>query len=124
MAIAPSKLGRLVAECWSSEDAFIRGLRGAGLIKQGVSDEDIVSALKTARQEDEALPEGQREYNSPHERVRVFLGPYLSTKGQQWAVPLDSLKIRDDLQPVVAPDSAVSSTSQPAANRKPWWRFW
>ena len=124
MAIAPSKLGRLVADCWSSEDAFIRGLRGAGLIKPDVSDEDLVSALEAAKQEDEALPDGQREFNSPEERVRVFLGPYLSTRGQQWAVPLDSLEIPDDPQPEVAPDSAASSTSKAAADRRPWWRFW
>jgi hypothetical protein len=124
MAIAPSKLGRLVADCWSSEEAYVRGLRGAGLIRQDVSDEDLLLALEAARREDEALPEGQRLCNSPNERVRVFLGPYLSTKGQEWAVPLDSLDIPDDQQVVVAAGSDVSSMPQPAAIRRPWWRFW
>jgi len=52
------------------------------------------------------FPPGQREFNSPKERFRVFLGPHLTRKGVKWAVPLKSLSLRDN-------DGA-----------RPWWKFW
>ena len=44
-----------------------------------------------ARAEHSTHPAGP-EYNSPHERVRVFLAPFLTDKGTAWAVPLRSLE--------------------------------
>jgi hypothetical protein len=97
MAIAGSKLGRFVARHWSAPDEeFVRALREAGLVRWLASDMALWMARDRAVREDQALPEGQRPFNSPHERVRVFLGPYLSAKGHAWAVPLDSLGLPDD----------------------------
>ncbi|MGB9362394.1 MAG: hypothetical protein WCA99_12360 [Candidatus Sulfotelmatobacter sp.] len=96
--IAPSKLGRLVSQEWPSDDALLLKLRRLGLVKREVSDEDLKGTFIRARQEDSALPPSLRQFNSPNERVRVFLGPFLSRKGTRWAVPLLSLE--------------------------PWWKFW
>ena len=96
MAIAPSKLGRLVAGHWHSDEALVRQLREFGLVRDDASDEDLRATFSRAREEDAALPPGQREYNSPNERVRVFLTPFLSDRGTRWAVPLDSLKLPHD----------------------------
>jgi hypothetical protein len=98
MAIAPSKLGLLVAQEWHSDEALVRRLREARLVRQDASDGDLYATFRKAREEHSALPLGQREYNSPNERVRVFLAPFLSKKGKAWAVPLESLK--------------------------PWWNLW
>ena len=95
-AIAPSKLGRFVAQNWSSDTALILSLREAGLVLADVSDDALRACFENARKEDAALPVWQRQFNSPNERVRVFLAPYLSEKGQRWAVPLDSLELPDD----------------------------
>ncbi len=65
-------------------------------VRVSVPDEDLTAVFNEAREEDSALPEGERLYNSPEERVRVFLEPYLSDKGRKWAVPLDSLDLPDD----------------------------
>lgn len=108
MAIAPSNLGRVVSRYWSSERALVRELRAAGLVNPEVPDDDLKAVFKKAKEEHAGLPEGEREFNSPNERVRVFLEPYLTEKGRQWAVPLRSLDLTDEL----------------LANRKPWWRFW
>lgn len=107
MAIAPSKLGRLVNLHAGSDRAFLRALREAGLVKPEASDDQLRAVLQKARDEHAALDRGAQAFNSPNERVRVFLAPYLTEKGQQWAVPLSSLDLPDDV---------------PA--RKPWWRFW
>ena len=56
------------------------------------------------------MPEGAREFNSPEERVRVFLEPYLSDKGRRRAVPLDSWDLPDD-------EDAPS-------DKRPWWKLW
>ena len=85
MAIAPSKLGELVSQEWHSDDALVRRLREVGLVRADVSDGDLRSTLTKARDEDSALPLGDREFNSPNERVRVFLAPFLSDKGRKWA---------------------------------------
>jgi len=37
-----------------------------------------------------------RGFNSPNERVRVFLAQYLTDKGRMWAEPLKSLHLLDD----------------------------
>jgi len=95
-AIAPSKLGRFVSREWNSDDALLRSLRDAGLVRPDVPDDKLMAEFKRARQEDAALSEGQRPFNSPEERVRVFLEPYLTDKGRRWAVPLDSLDLPDD----------------------------
>lgn len=81
MAIAPSKLGRLIAQHWQSEEALVRTLREKGLVLKAAPDDDLYATFRKAREEDAALPPGQREYNSPNERVRVFLGRLLSEKG-------------------------------------------
>src|SRR5436190_16311798 len=96
MAIAPSKLGMLVAQERHSDEALVRRLRETGLVMQDASDSDLHAIFAKAREEHSALPIGQREYNSPNERVRVFLAPFLSKKGKAWAVPLESLKLQDD----------------------------
>jgi hypothetical protein len=96
MAIAPSKLGQLVSREWGSDDALLRSLRGVGLVRSDASDSDIAATFARARQEHSALPPGVREFNSPHERARVFLEPYLTAKGRAWAVPLDSLRLADE----------------------------
>jgi hypothetical protein len=93
MAIAPSKLGWLISENWHSDDALVRQLRESGLVREDVSDEDLRATFRRAREEHAALPPGLREYNSPNERVRVFIAPLLSDKGTAWAVPLESLSI-------------------------------
>lgn len=100
MAIAPSKLGQLIAEAWESEERLIHGLRENGLVDKDATDDTLLAAIKMAKEEDAALNSGQRPFNSPNERARVFLGPYLTRKGRKWAVPLSSLESRR------------------------WWEFW
>jgi hypothetical protein len=107
MAIAPSKLGQLVLRHERSEKTLVRVLREAGLVSPEASDDDLRAVFAQAREEHASLGE-MRIFNSPHERVRVFLEPHLTEKGRQWAVPLRSLDLPDD----------------PATNRRPWWRFW
>jgi hypothetical protein len=113
MAIAPSKLGRLVAQHWHSDERLVQQLRESRLVKEGASDEDLRATFRMARDEDSELPPGQREYNSPNERVRVFLTPFLSDRGRRWAVPLESLNLPDD-------DGQPSQSG----TRSPWWKFW
>jgi len=98
VAIAPSRLGRFVLQEWNSDEALVRRFREACLVRQDASDSDLHAILTRAQEEHAALPQGQRAFNSPHERVRVFLAPFLSKKGRAWAEPLSSLK--------------------------PWWKFW
>jgi len=95
MAIAPSKLGQLVEAEWHSEDLLIQKLRDKGLVTKNASDADLRSTFQQAKDEQAALPQGQRQFNSPNERVRVFLKPFLSAKGKAWAEPLESLKLPD-----------------------------
>jgi hypothetical protein len=96
--IAPSKLGGLVWRCWGSDNALLLKLRRLRLVRRQVSDEDLKGTFTRAREEHSALSSSRQEYNSPNERVRVFLGPFLTPKGTRWAVPLESLE--------------------------PWWKFW
>jgi len=96
MAIAPSKLGLLLADEWDSDDGLVRRLRAAGLVRKGVPDNELRAAFRRARDEHEAMSPERRHYNSPNERARVYLAPFLSDKGSAWAVPLDSLKLPDD----------------------------
>ena len=96
MAIAPSKLGRFVLPMLNADEALLSSLRAAGLVRLDTPNDALIAVFKQARDEDAALPEHRRRFNSPHERVRVFLRPYLSDKGLRWAVPLDSLSLPDD----------------------------
>ena len=112
MAIAASKLGLLVAQEWHSDEALVRRLRETNLVTKNASDGDLHATFTRAREEHSALPLGQREYNSPNERVRVFLAPFLTKKGKAWAVPLESLKLQDD-------DGHPQS-----GGRSPWWKLW
>jgi hypothetical protein len=98
MAIAPSKLGRLVDEHWESDDVLVRRLRDLGLVREDATDEDLRATFSRAREEHAALWPADRPFNSPNERVRVFLAPFLSDKGTKWAVPLESLELPDDGQ--------------------------
>jgi hypothetical protein len=98
--IAPSKLGELVAGHWEDDgDAgyapLISALRSRQLVRDHVGDAQLRATFERAHAEDAALEDEERAYNSPHERVRVFLEPYLTPKGRRWAVPLQSLDIRD-----------------------------
>jgi len=111
MAIAPSKLGRVIAECmYSGGNALVYRLRQDDLVRADASNENLIAALDKALEEHAAIAEGVRAFNSPNERVRVFLEPYLNTKGKRWAVPLESLKIPDG-EPELG-------------ERGPWWRSW
>ena len=87
---------RAFREEGTSDDRLILRLRELGLIKQDVSNLDLIAVFEMARSEHAALPAEMQSFNSPHERVRVFLAPHLSAKGLRWAVPLESLKIRDE----------------------------
>ena len=109
MAIAPSKLGRLVAQEWHSESALLQILREKYLVRAEVSNEELKETFIRAREEDSALSPPERHFNSPNERVRVFLAPFLTPKGREWAAPLVSLELPDDDDPPV---------------RSPWWKFW
>ena len=105
MAIAPSKLGQFVSkQMGTADDALLRSLRAAGLVRPEASDDELTAVFSRVRQEHDAIPEGARQFNSPEERVRVLLEPYLSRKGRKWAVPLDSLNLPDE--------------------ERPWWNFW
>ena len=49
--IAPSKLGRLVAREWQSDDGLVHRLREKGLVRAGVSDDDLKATFRQAREE-------------------------------------------------------------------------
>ena len=130
MAIAPSKLGRFVlgegfswptsesaspTDYGASDRILVRRLRETGLVRAEVSDADVTDTLQGARREH--ARGGYSTYNSPHERVRVFLLPYLTEKGRRWAVPLQSLELPDD-------DVIAESTASKDNATRPWWRFW
>jgi len=95
-----------VEECWHSGSALPEVLRQQRLVRADVSDEDLEAAVNRALIEDATLPSGQRECNSPNERVRVFLEPFLTARGRLWAEPLRSLRLAD------------------GDARKPWWKVW
>ena len=116
MAIAPSKLGRFVSQegfSWPSEESvaprdsreadetLVTRLREAGLVRPDATNGEIAETFRAARSEHAAG--GYSPFNSPEERVRVFLEPYLTRKGRRWAEPLKSLDLPDD---------------------DPWWKFW
>lgn len=94
MAIAPSKLGRFVLREGASDDLLMRSLRQTGLVRADVADADLKATFQAAR--DEHAAGGYSPFNSPNERVRVFLEPYLSEKGRRWAEPLSSLNLPDE----------------------------
>jgi hypothetical protein len=83
MATAPTRLGGFVAREGTSDVILLRRLREEGLVRPEAADADIIATFQAARDEHEA---GRRSpYNSPEERVRVFLEPYLTEKGHVWA---------------------------------------
>lgn len=94
--IASSKLGNLVGRHWHSEALLIRLLRERQLVRSEVSDMLLTMVITQAREEHQAMSDGQQMFNSPDERTRVFLEPYLTRKGRRWAVPLTSLTLDDD----------------------------
>jgi hypothetical protein len=104
MAIAPSRLGRFVdqegfswptkqmavpADFAEADEALVRRLRETGLVRSEATDSELMETFRAARSEHAAG--GYSPFNSPNERVRVFLEPYLTKKGQAWAEPLRSL---------------------------------
>jgi hypothetical protein len=94
MAIAPSKLGQFVLREGTSDDALLRRLREVGLVRADVADDDVKATFRAARDEHDAG--GRSLFNSPHERVRVFLATYPTDKGRRWAEPLESLDLADE----------------------------
>ena len=122
MAIAPSKLGRLVVQegfSWptdqqgapcdlaAADESLVRRLRETGLIRPDATDAEVAATFQAARSEH--ATGDYSPFNSPNERARVFLAPYLTKKGRQWAEPLRSLNLPDD-------DSERQVVSQ--------WKFW
>jgi len=122
MAIAPSKLGRFVVQegfSWptnqlaaprefgTADETLVRRLRETGLVRPEATDGEVAETFRAARSEHAAG--GYSPFNSPNERVRVFLEPYLTKKGREWAEPLKSLDLPDD-------DSGREALS--------WWKFW
>jgi hypothetical protein len=122
MAIAPSKLGKFVLHegfSWPTsksvaaidssacDQTLARRLRETDLVRANVTDAEIMETFQAARREHVA--DGYSKFNSPHERVRVFLQPYLTKKGRHWAVPLQSLNLLND-------DSGNEARN--------WWKFW
>jgi hypothetical protein len=95
-AIAPSKLGQFIYHEWSSDEVLLGRLREAGLVRLEVSDEKLMAVFEKVRREHSATSVALRNFNSPEERVRVFLEPYLTDKGRLWAVPLASLELPDE----------------------------
>ena len=142
MAIARSKLGKFVAQegfSWptnqaaatrdfgTADEALVRRLRETGLVRLEVTDSEIANTFQAARSEHAAG--GYSPFNSPHERVRVFLVPYLTPKGQRWAEPLASLALTDDDSgPPVAPPRQFESLDPSDAGSgraaPAWWKFW
>jgi len=123
VAIAPSKLGRFVEQegfSWPREEsdasrdsrkadeALVSRLRETGLVRPDATNDEIAETFRAARSEHAAG--GYSPYNSPEERVRVFLKPYLTPKGQRWAEPLKSLGL---------PDDDLGRTAAPSR-----WKFW
>ena len=123
MAIAGSKLGRFVLQegfSWptresaspedysATDDRIVRRLRQAGLVRADVTDAEVAETFQAARREHAAG--GYSRFNSPQERVRVFLEPHLAAKGRRWAVPLDSLSLADD--------------EEEGNETRAWWKFW
>jgi hypothetical protein len=96
MAIAPSKLGQFVERKWTWDWLLVRRLRKAGLVMTSATDDELKAVLRRVWAEHLAFPEYGRRFNSPHERVCGFLEPYLTDKGQKWAVPLESLDLPDE----------------------------
>lgn len=122
MAIAASKLGIFVSRegfSWPDDssatsvddgpgdETLVRRLRETGLVRPDASDHEIAETFRAARREHAAI--GYSPFNSPNERVRVFLGPYLTRKGRQWAEPRTSLRLPDD---------------EPETQSRSWWQFW
>jgi hypothetical protein len=123
VAIAPSKLGRFVTRqgfSWPREESAVPGdsgdadealvscLRETGLVRPDATNGEIAETFRAARSEHAAG--GYSPFNSPEERVRVFLEPYLTPKGRRWAEPLKSLDLPDD-------DSGRAASPSR-------WRFW
>jgi hypothetical protein len=74
MAIASSKLGRVIAECmYSGGDALVHRLRQDDLVRTDVSNEYLIAALDRALEEHAAIAQAVRAFNSPNERVRLFV---------------------------------------------------
>jgi len=96
MAIAPSKLGSLIANHSQTHHALVQRLRELELVIDEASDADLLATLTRVRDEHAALPPSSQMFNSPWERVRVFLKPYLTEKGRTWAEPLKSLHVPDE----------------------------
>lgn len=104
-AFRPIDLGSGLALTSSSTSSRSRLSSSPGI---GIGGE-IGQTFRAARSEHAAG--GYSPFNSPQERVRVFLEPYLTPKGQRWAEPLSSLDLPDD-------------DAQGRAEAPAWSKFW
>lgn len=57
MAIAPSKLGQFVSQRLNADQALLRSLRAACLVRPDVSDDALTAVFWSAREEHDAMPE-------------------------------------------------------------------
>lgn len=115
MAIAPSKLGGLVLKTvgrveGSDAAALFSALKQRGLLVEGVRVGDIVPLLAKVQAE----PNYHDPFNSPEERLREHLRPFLSPKGLTWAEPLSSLDLPDEDGPL---DHSNSERRPPRPSR-------
>lgn len=92
----------------------MRRLRETGLVRADVTDAEVTETFQAARREHAAG--GNSPFNSPQERVRVFLQPHPAAKGCRWAEPLDSLNLPDDEE--------QEEEEEEGNEARPWWKFW
>jgi len=125
MAIAPTKLGGFVSREGASDDILLRRLREERLVRPEVADADITATFQAARDEHEAG--GRSPYNSPEERVSLFLQPYLTDKGRIWADYFASQQMAEGsngerIQSTVRQPVAIVTRAR-STPRKWWWRW-
>lgn len=103
----PRDASAVQRESGEADETLVSRLRETGLVRPDATNGEIAETFRAARSERAAG--GYSPFNSPEERVRVFLEPYLTPKGRRWAEPLRSLDLRDD-------DSGRAAPSR--------WKFW
>src|SRR5436190_20979233 len=121
MAIAPTMLGALVSREGRSDDVLLRRLRAEGLVRAEIADADVTATFQAARDEHEA---GHSPYNSPEERVRVFLEPYLTDKGRAWAAPFASRQVAEGSTIELVPSTVGQPFAIVSRVRSAWRRWW
>ncbi len=107
MAIAPSKLGRVIRDAGASPERIIASLRARQLVEPSAADAEMRAEIESVLTFFRERPRGRMFFGGPAcEDIRVCLAPFLTAKGEAWAVGMKSLDIPDDPVPRV------------------WWRFW